>query len=248
MQTGFSAAMALVFQHEGGFVDHPLDPGGATNLGITRATLERVRGHPVATSELMALTRDEAAGIYRRLYWDAVAGDALPDGLDLCVFDYAVNSGPDRAARDLQRVLGVAVDRIVGPITLAAAARADRAATIEALTMRRLGFLGRLPTFGIFGRGWRARVADTRNAALARAASSSPQKQEPSMDTTKSVFASRTVWANLIGLVSVGLTIFGFDTKGVDAGNLADAVLQIVTAGSLIASTAFRVIASKKIA
>ena len=94
----FDRALTAVLRHEGGYVDHPSDPGGATNLGVTRATLAQWRGRAVSKAEVKALTRAEAAKIYRALYWDEIAGDALPAGLDFAVFDYCVNSGPGRAA------------------------------------------------------------------------------------------------------------------------------------------------------
>ncbi|MCD6073099.1 MAG: hypothetical protein K0S42_3615 [Microvirga sp.] len=125
----FDHAVELVLQHEGGFVHHAQDPGGATKFGITRETLSRVRGRPATIEDVRALTRAEAVAVYRRLYWDAVRGDDLPPGLDLAVFDLAVNSGPARAVRMLQTVLGVAVDGIVGPVTLEAAWQAEPADT-----------------------------------------------------------------------------------------------------------------------
>src|SRR5829696_5104608 len=140
----FEKAIEIVLQHEGGFVHHPRDPGGATKFGITRETLSRVRGRPVSIEDVRELTSAEAAAIYRWLYWDVVRADELPPGLDLAVFDLAVNSGPARAVRMLQNVLGVTVDGIVGPETLKAAWQNDPAETIRRLTRARLGFLGRL--------------------------------------------------------------------------------------------------------
>ncbi len=98
----FERALSLVLKHEGGFADHPADPGGATMMGITQATLAEWRGRPVTKDEVRALSRVEAGAIYRARYWDAVKGDDLPSGLDLAAFDYAVNSGPARAVRTIQ--------------------------------------------------------------------------------------------------------------------------------------------------
>ncbi len=268
----FARALTLVLEHEGGFANHAMDPGGATMRGITRATLERARGRPVPIAEVMALTGSEAAAIYRRFYWDAVAADALPEGLAVAVFDCAVNSGPSRAARFLQRVVGVSEDGIVGPVTIAAARRAREPDAIRAFTRLRLGFLGRLPSWPVFGKGWRRRVEATERAALAvapadgpllsdrestagtirqapsQAPSQAPTSKEIAMIDTKSILSSRTVWANLVGLGALGLSAFGFNTSGLDAGLVADAVLQAVTGASLVASTLFRVVASKRIA
>jgi hypothetical protein len=116
----FAACLEEVLWHEGGYADNPRDPGGATNLGITIATLGEWRGRAVTKADVKALTREEAAAIYRARYWKRVRGDALPAGLDLAVFDFAVNSGPARAVKALQRELGVAQDGLVGPVTLGA--------------------------------------------------------------------------------------------------------------------------------
>lgn len=163
----FAACLAEVLRHEGGYVDHPNDPGGATNLGITRATLSDWRGRPVTKSEVRALTVAEASAIYRARYWDPVRGDALPPGVDLAVFDFAVNSGPGRAARTLQQVLGVTQDGAIGPITLAAIARAPGPVTIIMdLCDARMRFLRGLGTWPTFGRGWTRRVAEVEAAAM----------------------------------------------------------------------------------
>ncbi|MBD2748037.1 glycoside hydrolase family 108 protein [Microvirga sp. BT688] len=170
----FHRAVELVLQHEGGFVDHPRDPGGATKFGITRETLSRARGRPVSIDDVRELTRTEAVAVYRRLYWDVLRADELPSGIDLAVFDLAVNSGPERAARMLQSILRVPADGIIGPVTLKAAlGGADPAETIRRLTRARLGFLGRLAAWPVFGRGWRRRVLAVEQGAL-RLASSPP--------------------------------------------------------------------------
>lgn len=169
----FDDAVEHVLLHEGGFVQHAGDPGGATKFGITRETLSRARGRPASVTDVRRLTRREAAAIYRRLYWDAVRADEIPPGLDLAVFDLAVNSGPSRAVTMLQASLGVAADGIVGPDTLAAARGADVPGAIRRLTRSRLGFLGRLATWPIFGRGWRRRVVSVELEALRLASRSS---------------------------------------------------------------------------
>ena len=167
--SNFDACLKKVLEHEGGYVDHPADPGGATNLGITRATLARWRGRAVSKAEVKALTRVEAAKIYRAFYWDEIAGDALPAGLDFAVFDYCVNSGPGRAARALQTVAGVKADGRIGKITLAAVNAVEPAALITAYCRKRLSFLESLKTFAVFGRGWRRRVRETETLALSMA-------------------------------------------------------------------------------
>lgn len=253
----FDRALALVLELEGGFVADPRDPGGATNHGITRATLARARGRPASVADVEALTRAEAGTIYRHSYWTDVGGDDLPAGLDLAVFDFGVNSGPARAIKALQTALGLKADGRIGPATLAALAVCDAATTIRRVTADRLGFMRRLSTWTAFGRGWTPRVTrvERESIALARASPAAPvslvstplNQEGPTMDTTKSVLASRTVWANLIGLASVAFGVIGVDTSNVDAGGLAEAMSQIVAGASFVASTFFRVRATKQI-
>ena len=166
----FEYCLRLTLKYEGGYVDHPADPGGATNLGITRRTLARYRGRAVSKAEVRALTRTEAAAIYRKYYWDAVHGDTLPAGVDAALFDHAVNSGPGAAIKCLQRALGVAVNGRMGPATLAALRAADPASLVSDLVARRRSFLMRLRTFRTFGRGWMRRVKAIETAALAMTA------------------------------------------------------------------------------
>lgn len=163
----FDACLRFTLQYEGGYVDHPEDPGGATNMGITRATLARWRGGPVTKAAVRALEREEAAAIYRRFYWNAVSGDALPSGVDASVFDHAVHAGPSRAIRTLQKALGVRADGRIGPVTRAALVYADPVRTLLAVSRNRRASLARLRTFPVFGRGWNARLAALEKTALA---------------------------------------------------------------------------------
>lgn len=173
----FARCLDHVLAHEGGYADHPKDPGGATNMGITHKTLARWRKvspwWKLPKAEVRTLGRPEAAHIYEASYWQQVHGTELPAGLDLAVFDFAVNSGPSRAIKSLQSSLKVKADGWIGPLTLdalkARIAAAGIAGLITALCDRRLGFLQRLATFAVFGRGWSRRVADIRAAALAMA-------------------------------------------------------------------------------
>ncbi|MDB5510264.1 MAG: hypothetical protein JWL93_2733 [Hyphomicrobiales bacterium] len=168
--SNFDACLRLTLRHEGGYADHPDDPGGATNLGVTRATLAAWRGHGVRREDVRALERTEAGAIYRRLYWDEVRGDDLPAGLDAVMFDHAVNSGPRAAVVALQKSLRVTVDGRLGPATLRAARAAHTKILIGDLCARRRRFLARLKTFRSFGRGWTRRVADVESRALIMAA------------------------------------------------------------------------------
>lgn len=157
MESNFARSLKAVLVHEGGWADHPKDPGGATMKGVTIGTYRRYK--PGATKEdLRNITDAELQRIYRDGYWDKVRGDDLPSGVDFCVMDFAVNSGPARAAIYLQEIVGVAPDGKIGPLTLQAVAKWDSVALIEALCAKRMGFLKRLSTWPTFGKGWSARV------------------------------------------------------------------------------------------
>lgn len=164
----FDACLAEVLKHEGGYVDHPDDPGGATNMGITHATLAAWRGKAVTKADVKALQRAEVASIYRSRYWLPVNGDALPPGVDLVLFDFAVNSGPARAVKTLQRVLGVTQDGAIGPVTMAALKASPGPVTvIMDMSDARMAFLKSLKTWPTFGRGWTRRVDEVEAAAMA---------------------------------------------------------------------------------
>lgn len=154
-------ALALMFGHEGGYSNNKSDPGGPTKYGITHRTLAAHRGvSSVTAAQVKALTLKEAEEIYRRSYWTQSGGDLLPAGLDYAAFDFGVNSGPARAVKSLQKVVGVAQDGIVGGQTLAAVERypGGLQAVIRAYCDERMRFLRGLKTWGSFGRGWAIRV------------------------------------------------------------------------------------------
>lgn len=164
MRENFDRCLEMVLKHEGGFVNHPEDPGGMTNLGVTRATWGAYLGRSVSEDEMRRLTKDTVKPLYRDRYWRAVAGDFLPSGLDYAVFDFAVNSGVGRAARCLQRLVNQTQDGDIGPKTLAAVQREDPVVLLRELCSERMKFLRGLGTFRTFGRGWTQRV----NEVLAR--------------------------------------------------------------------------------
>ncbi|MFG6591294.1 glycoside hydrolase family 108 protein [Sulfitobacter sp. 1A12157] len=171
-------SIARILRHEGGFVNHPKDPGKATNKGITIATYRRYIKASGTVADLKALTTEQAVKVYRYQYWNAVRGDDLPAGLDYAVADFAVNSGPSRAIKYLQNVLSVKADGVMGPVTIAAAQKARPIIAINLLCDDRLAFLKRLRTWGTFGRGWQRRVDEVRRDAVADA-SAAPVESTP---------------------------------------------------------------------
>jgi lysozyme family protein len=168
MKENFDKCLAKMLAHEGGFVNHPQDPGGMTNLGVTKRVWEEWVGHEVDEKQMRALTPETVAPLYKRKYWDAVRADDLVSGLDYVVFDVAVNSGPGRAIKFLQSCVGVTADGGFGPNTLAAVkkAEADPTRLIELYSAKRLEFLQSLKTFETFGKGWSRRVAEVKETAL----------------------------------------------------------------------------------
>jgi len=160
--SNYKPSLGLTLAYEGGYVNHPKDPGGPTNNGITQAVYDayrKVRGLPLQSVKL--ILSDEVADIYNKQYWKLIRGDSLPAGLDYAVFDFAVNSGVSRATRYLQRLVGVNDDGVIGNATLASvydAAKADEEKLIATYCANRLAFLRSLSTFPTFGKGWTRRV------------------------------------------------------------------------------------------
>lgn len=151
----FDQAFHQLLGHEGGFVDHPSDPGGATRWGVT----ERVARANGYTGPMRSLPVEVAKAIYRKDYWDAVRADEVPQAVRYALFDAAVNSGVKQAVKWLQRALGVAEDGVIGQQTLAAVRSADTAALKAKMLSARLQFMTGLPTWPAFGKGWSRRIA-----------------------------------------------------------------------------------------
>jgi len=167
MKENFAEALEHVLKHEGGYVNHPSDPGGRTNLGVTQKVWEEWVGHEVDEKTMRALTPADVAPMYKAKYWDKVKADELPSGVDYArgqLFDAAVNSGPGRAAKWLQACVGVEPDGGIGSKTLAAVA-AFEGDLVDDYSKRRLSFLMDLPHWPTFGKGWGRRVAEVRSDA-----------------------------------------------------------------------------------
>jgi lysozyme family protein len=166
MKENFDEALKAILHHEGGYVNHPSDPGGRTNLGVTQRVWEEWVGHEVDEKAMRALTPETVGPMYKTKYWDKIKGDDLPTGVDYAVFDAAINSGPGRAAKWLQQAVGAVPDGAIGAGTLGKVAAMEPAAIIEKYQETRLAFMQSLPTWDTFGKGWGRRVAEVRDAAL----------------------------------------------------------------------------------
>ena len=165
MAESFDHCLKIILHHEGGYVNHPKDPGGETNLGVTKRVYEEWGG----TKEMRDLTVEDVAPIYEKNYWGRLKCDKLPMGLDLCVFDFGVNAGTGRAAKYLQRMIGAYADGAIGPNTLSKVREFVSSegldAAIQDYQAARQKYYESLSTFETFGRGWTRRVDETTKEA-----------------------------------------------------------------------------------
>jgi len=176
--SNFPACLAVTLAYEGGYVDNPKDPGGATNRGVTLGTLSTWLGRKATKAEVKALTVADVTPIYRRNYWQAVSGDQLPRGVDLATFDYGVNSGVSRAAKALQKVVGVKQDGAIGVSTLASVSTWPSGNLVVQICDSRLAFLRGLTSWKTFGKGWGTRVGAVKAKALLMAGQTTAKLNE----------------------------------------------------------------------
>lgn len=184
MQKNYDEALARLLVHEGGYTNHPSDPGGPTNFGITIFDY-RMYVKPNATAaDIKAMKLSEAKTIYDAKYWDAQRCDDLPSGVDDSIFDYGVNSGIGRSGKVLRRVLGMPDNTsVVNDAVLIEVAKRDAKALIVAINDERLRFLQNLKTWGVFGAGWGRRVAEVKTFSLQLAAAKPAPTLAPPSET-----------------------------------------------------------------
>jgi len=166
MIKNFEKCLEWLLEHEGGYVDHPEDPAGKTNKGITIGTYEGWLGRAVSEDMIRNIPDDHVEKIYREKYWDKIYADELPSGIDWSVFDWAVNSGSNRAVKNLQSCVGVSQDGFMGPKTLNATDQMDTLHLIDELYNKRQRFYENLSTFKTFGKGWTRRNKQTKEQSL----------------------------------------------------------------------------------
>ena len=175
VKDNFEKCLEVILEHEGGYVDHPKDPGGATNYGVTIGVAKKLKldidgDGDVDKNDVKLFTPEIVEPVYRKKYWDKINGDELPNGIDLCVFDWGVNSGPGRAAKYLQKIVGALPDGDIGSETIKAVKNAcanvgtDR--IIKQYCKDRQEYYESLKTFKHFGRGWTRRNKETEEKAL----------------------------------------------------------------------------------
>lgn len=173
MLSNWDESFELVIKHEGGFTSDERDPGnalpdgrrGSTNLGCTQAVWEQYVGHKVTLDDMKRLTKEDVKPLYKKNYWDAVKGDLLCAGLDYAAFDFAINAGPLRARKMIQKSLGVTMDGIFGPMTLKAIKESNGADLIEKFSKEKEDYYRSLDDFSIYGKGWLRRIADVKHSA-----------------------------------------------------------------------------------
>ena len=170
MISNWDNAFKLMLKSEGGYVNNPADPGGMTNLVVTKATWENWVGRESDEAEMRGLTPEKVEPLYKKKYFDAVRGDELPAGLDYLMFDFAVNAGAGRAIKTLQTAVGVTPDGGFGPITMAAVKSVNPVELIERFSQAKEDFYRSLTTFSTFGTGWLNRVADVKQHATSMVA------------------------------------------------------------------------------
>jgi lysozyme family protein len=166
MTKNFRDCLELVLKHEGGYVNHKDDPGGMTNLGVTKKVWEDWVGHPVTEKDMRELTPALVGPMYEMKYWRTSYCEKLPRGLDLLVFSMAVNAGSGRSVKLLQDAIGVVADGVIGPKTMAKINEANVESLIDKFSEARTAFYKGLKTFPVFGRGWLSRTDSERLEAL----------------------------------------------------------------------------------
>lgn len=210
MKDTFEAYLPELWKHEGGYVNHPDDPGGATKYGITQRTLEAFRNRPVSEYEIRNLGKSEAAVIYRKRYWNAIGADDLPAGVDALAFDIAVNHGVGRWKQWQGLAKGL-----------------SPADAIRAITERRRRFYRSLRTFPTFGRGWMRRANEVEAWALKWAEQNATEKlSEPK---PKTIATSKTANASIIAATAG--TLAPITEAVTQAKEAADGVSAILAAG-----------------
>ena len=162
----FKECLDLVLKSEGGYVNHPSDPGGRTNLGVTQRVWEEFVGHPVSEADMRALTPEKVAPLYEQKYWRTCYCEVLPRGLSFLIFSMGINAGPGRGVKLLQSCLGGVADGVIGPRTMELIKSLNVTDLIQKYSNARRDYYKSLKTFDVFGKGWLARVDREEKEAL----------------------------------------------------------------------------------
>lgn len=166
MNRNFDECLSMLLKHEGGYVNHPKDPGGMTNLGITKRVYDEFHGDDIDEEGMRNLKKADVEPIYRSNYWNRCRCQDLPTGVDWAVFDFAVNAGTGRAAKALQKAVEAEQDGSIGPLTLMKVKNHEVVNIINRIAIYREQFYRSLSTFDTFGKGWLKRNDETRRQAI----------------------------------------------------------------------------------
>jgi len=218
MKDNFKSSLQQVLVHEGGWADHPKDPGGATMKGVTLITFRRHFGEDKSKDELRSITDEQLNQIYRAGYWDKCHCDELPGGVDYAVFDAAVNSGPGRGAKWLQGTVGADQDGGIGPETLTKVKEHKPVQMIENMCDRRLTFLRSLTNWATFGQGWNRRVEGVRSSALSMAEGDgiSHEASAPTIEYVSVRSGSSGLWVRKLQ-AAINIPVDGIFGSGTEA-------------------------------
>lgn len=238
MKSTYARAMRGLRISEGGYVNHPKDPGGATNFGVTQAVYDayrRARG--MSKQSVRVIAEYEVNEIYKSQYADKIRYDELPAGIDYATLDGAVNSGVSRGAKWLQSALGVSYDGKIGSQTISAAAQADAIKTVKAMCAKRMSFLRGLRIFSTFGNGWTSRVArvEAESVSMAMEARGISKKSLPiALNAEAAHAADKSNTAN-VGVAGSG-TAAATSSASTDWSNLAgiESILLIGATAALV--------------
>lgn len=238
----FDEALSLVLAHEGGYSDHPKDPGGATMRGVTQKVYDdyRIR-HGKPWGDVKRITNTELQDIYRDGYWRAIRADDMPPGVDYALFDYAVNSGPGRAVKDLQRALGTKVDGVIGVNTLALMEHGENEKIIRAVCAGRLKFLKSLRHWSTFGPGWERRVREVEAAALEMCAGAAVTAPTRPATLAQAVKAPEAATAQMKTADGQGLSLVAAGAGGEKVRQFAEQVQPHIGLDTVLGRLAFAV-------
>ena len=241
MQASYDEALRRLLLHEGGYTNHPSDPGGPTNFGITIFDYRKYVKPTATAADVRAMKIEEAKRIYRAKYWDAQRCDELPAGVDYAVFDYGVNSGIRRSGKVLRRVLKLSDSTsLVNGGVIAAAKNVDAKALIGTICDERLRFLQSLKIWGVFGKGWSRRVAEVRAAAFGMVLSAKsapvPMPTEPTAGKAEVPLAKSTQQTSA-GAIAAGGGVAAQQAH--QSGASAGIIIAIVAAAIVAAGAAW---------
>lgn len=211
----YDESLRRLLLHEGGYTNHPRDPGGPTNFGITIYDFRKYVMPGATADDVRRMKLEDAKVIYRAKYWDAMRCSDLEPGVDYAMFDYGVNSGVGRAGKVLRRLVGLPDSTSeVTPEVIRTAQAVMSAQLVGMICDERIRFLKRLSTWPVFGGGWGRRVSEVRNYATSIAQDIPMIEGPPIVPARGRAIEIRT--ANAVRALQQSLLARGFDPGAID--------------------------------